>query len=492
MSITLRPYQQKFADTVVRKLGTFKQVLACAATGSGKTKIFITLAKRAHAKGITVLILTEATKIYEQITAELPAGNINAKVKDAYIAPGNIYIAMAQSLANRRLMVQQFINLGDRLLIINDEAHIGTATKLLQNLTSNNALLIGFTATPDFRFAKHLPLLYQAIIIGPQPDELVTDGYLCSYRHYARVLANLDELKIKNGEFTEESQQHVFESKRVYDGLVADLRQQSFRKAIVFTASIKHCEDVYAMLTKEGFNCIRVHSKIDSARQTWDMKEFKDATSGLDICVSVGILTKGWDFPPIDMVILYRATTSLPLYLQMIGRGSRTHPGKEVFTVLDYGANYQRHGLWDAEIDWDKKWNSKGKKGEGVAPIKMCPECDFINPISSTICKNCGHKFDPAKPTDAEQEETKMIELTAKYRTLIGRKISSLNPPELAMYAKIKNKKAFAIRVAKSRTQSDDPNYLATFASCMNYARGWLWHNTPGPEQIPFTDITLK
>src|SRR5690606_13956532 len=135
------------------------------------------------------------------------------------------------------------IALGDRLLIINDEAHIGTATKVLQKLISNNALLIGFTATPDFRFAKHLPLLYQAIIVGSQPDELVTDGYLCSYRHYARVLAKLHELKKKNGEFTEESQQHEFESKRVYDGLVKDLQERTFTKAIVFTASIKHCED---------------------------------------------------------------------------------------------------------------------------------------------------------------------------------------------------------------------------------------------------------
>jgi len=492
MSIVLRDYQQKFANKIVNALSKKKQILACAATGSGKTKTFIYLANRANIKGLTVLILTEATKIYEQITQELPAGNINAKVKDSYIAPGNIYIAMAQSLVNRKMMLQQFIALGGQLLIINDEAHIGTATKLLQQLISNNALLIGFTATPDFRFAKHLPLLYQEIIVGPQPDELVTDGYLCSYRHYARVLANIDELKIKNGEFTEESQQIVFESKVVYDGLVADLRQRTFKKAIVFTASIKHCEDVYGMLTREGFNCIMVHSQLPPARQAWDMAAFKDCNSGVDICISVGILTKGWDYPPIDMVIIYRATTSLPLYLQMIGRGSRTHPGKEVFTVLDYGANYQRHGLWDAEIDWVKKWNSKGKKGEGVAPIKMCPECDFINPISVTTCKNCGHIFIKQGPSKEEQAETKMIELTAKYRTLIGRKISTLTPAELSMYAKIKNKKAFSIRVAKSLTQSVDAGYLAGFASCMNYARGWVWHNTPGSEPIPFTDITLK
>ena len=59
----------------------------------------------------------------------------------------------------------------------------------------------------------------------------------------------------------------------------------------------------------------------------------------------------------------------------MIGRGSRTAPGKQVFTVLDYGGNYERHGLWDSEIDWQKKWNQKPKnKKEGVAPVKLCPK----------------------------------------------------------------------------------------------------------------------
>lgn len=490
--VQLRPYQQKFLDTVIKKLWELRRVLACSATGSGKTKMFIAASNRAHSKGFTVLILTEATKIYDQIITELPAGNINAKVKDCYIQPGNIYIAMAQTLANRKLMLDQFIAIGEKLLIIVDEAHIGTPTKTIEKLTSNNAYLIGFTATPDFRFAKHLPTLYNAIIIGPQPDELITDGYLCPYRHYARVLADLDDLKIKNGEFTEESQQHVFEAKKVFEGLVQDLKSQPYKKAVVFTASIKHCDDVYEMLNNEGFNCIRVHSKVDAAKQSYDMQQFKDIESGLNICVSVGILTKGWDYPPIDMVILYRATTSLPLYLQMIGRGSRTYPNKTVFTVLDYGANYQRHGLWDAEINWEKKWNSKGKKGEGVAPIKMCPECDFINPVSIMVCKNCGHKFVKQEPSKEEQEQTKLIELTAKYRTLIGRKISTLLPHELAMYAKLKNKKAFSIRVAKSLTQSTYPKYLEEFAKCMNYANGWLWHNTPGPEEIPFTDITLK
>jgi len=494
MSFTLRPYQQKFADQIVKLLGSLKQIVACAATGSGKTKTFIYLANRAHSKGFTVLILTEASKIYRQLTGEIPdTGNIEASVKDGFIQPGNVYVGMAQTLARRPKMIAQFQQIAavGKLLIINDEAHIGTPTKLLQQFIPG-AMLIGFTATPDFKFAKHLPLLYQGIVIGPQPDELITDGFLCPYQHFARVSANLDDLKIKNGEFTEESQQAVFESRKVYDGLITDLSTMPYRKAVIFTSSIKHCDDTFNELHAAGITCIRVHSKVHAAEQSYDMAQFIDGP--INICVSVGILTKGWDFPAIDLVILQRATTSRPLYLQMIGRGSRTSPGKSTFTVLDYGGNYTRHGLWDAAVDWGKLWNTAPKKKDGVAPVKNCPECDYINPVSVTVCRNCGYNWQPLEPTREDQEQTKLIELTAAYRTLIGRKISSLQPHELAMYARLKNKKPFAARVAKAITQQVNPEYLEQYGAAMGYNSGWLWHATPkaGAEKIEFTDITLR
>lgn len=488
LSFTLRPYQQSFADSVVRHLAKYQKVIACAATGSGKTKTFIYLAYRAQNAGKTVLVLTESSKIYEQLTAELKAGNINADVKDTFIMPGKIYIAMAQTLVRRPRMVADFVAVSKDLLIITDEAHIGTPTKLLQQFP--DAMHIGFTATPDWRSAKHLPTLYNACVVGPQPEELVSSGHLVSYQHFARVLVDMNVLKIGNGEFTEASQELAFESRKVYDGLIDDLRKIPYRKAVVFCASIKHCNDVYDQLAQVGIPSIPVHSKIEKGVNSYNMSLFKDGP--INVCVSVGILTKGWDFPPLDLVILNRATTSLPLYMQMIGRGSRPSPGKQLFTVIDYGENYKRHGLWDAEVDWQKKWKEQKKKKEGVAPVKFCPECEYINPASASACKNCGHKFEEPDP-EPDDAETKLIEITKVYRTLIGKRISQLTPEELALYAKFKNKRAFAVRVARSKHQSGDQFYLAKFAAAMGYKPGWLYHQSQLPaEEIKFHDIILK
>lgn len=490
MGFILRDYQQKFADEVVKHLAKYKKVIACAATGSGKTKTFIYLAQRAKNKGLTVLVLTESSKIYEQLTGELNAGNINSSIKDSYISPNQIYIAMAQTLARRSRMIEQFSGFKNNLLVITDEAHIGTATKLLLQL--DEAYHIGFTATPDWRSARHLPKLYNACVVGPQPDELVQAGYLISYKHFARVLANLDDLKIKNGEFTEESQEFIFENKKVYEGLLVDLGRIEYNKAMIFTASIKHCNEVCNMLLENDIECIQVHSKIDHGKQSYDMALY---TNGhIKVAVSVGVLTKGWDFPPLDLVILNRATTSLPLYMQMIGRASRPSPdtNKKTFTVLDYGGNWQRHGFWDAEVDWLGKWQERKKK-DGVAPVKLCPKCDYINNSSALICKNCGHVFEVVEEMISE-EDTRLVEVTAGYTQLVGKLISQLTPNELALYAKFKNKKSYAARIAKANAQKYGDQWLIDFCGCMGYKKGWshyqLNHLTNDP--IEFHDIVLR
>jgi hypothetical protein len=67
----------------------------------------------------------------------------------------------------------------------------------------------------------------------------------------------------------------------------------------------------------------------------------------------VSILTTGFDEPGVRTVILNRATTSLTLYHQMIGRGSRRLPRKKTFNIIDLGNNTDRFGDWNAAVDWN-------------------------------------------------------------------------------------------------------------------------------------------
>ena len=97
--------------------------------------------------------------------------------------------------------------------------------------------------------------------------------------------------------------------------------------------------------------------KIRHLDSTFSDKDRKDVLSWFKttkdaILTSVGILTTGFDEPTVETIILNRATRSLTLYHQMIGRGSRRLPNKANFKLIDLGNNVRRFGLWQDYINW--------------------------------------------------------------------------------------------------------------------------------------------
>ena len=57
------------------------------------------------------------------------------------------------------------------------------------------------------------------------------------------------------------------------------------------------------------------------------------------------LLTEGWDEPSVDCVVVLRPTRSRSLYAQMVGRGTRLHPGKKDLLLLDFLWLHERHDL---------------------------------------------------------------------------------------------------------------------------------------------------
>ena len=479
--MNLRPYQVRFINDIRIALRTNRNIIACAATGSGKSKVFISIVKGAIENKRTALIITESTSIYGQIHKEIGNTiNIGDGIKEFYLEPNKIYVAMAQTLAKRPGLIEQFNNLGNKLLIINDECHVGTATNVLLKL--QDAFLIGFTATPDFRKAKHLPILYNDIVIGSQPQELIESGFLSPYFHFERQVADLSKLEKSNtGDYTEKSQEKVFEKAEVFDGILEDINKFEFHKCMIFCASINHCIDVVTKLRALNYDVSECHSK----NKNTDYELFQFTNGSNNICVSVASLTKGFDFPSIDLIILYRATLSLPLYCQMIGRGSRTVIGKNKFTVLDYGGNGTRHKPWNYERDWSEMWNGK-QKDAGVVPIKLCSNCGFIMPAKTNPCPECG-TVTIYIPTEEDKKATELIEITQKYNSLRGRNISTLTPLELYNYVQATNKKIFGIRIAKAKGSY----FLQQFAMHSKWKNGWN-RNIIADTNLNFADIIIK
>ncbi len=477
----LRKYQSDFSLQLARSVQKNTKVIGCAPTGSGKSLTMITIAWNATRKNRTVFIISETYKIYEQLRDEAGGHIIADGVKFVNIKDGELYVCMAQTLAKRPLIIDQLNSLETPPIVIVDEAHIGTPTKILTQL-NDNIPVIGFTATPDASIAKHLPELYKDCVVCCQVDDLIQQGFLSTYRHVKRDGAMLGVLKKRNGEFTEQSQIEVFGTESVFNALISDLQRYPYKKCVIYVASIKQAQNVSSELQARGIPCVEYHSKLKDG--DYQLSRFT-VLDEVNVCVSVSALTKGWDYPPIDMVVLLRKTSSLALYLQMIGRGGRIMPGvKDSFICLDYGENWVQHGLWWDDRPWEVLWKEVKKvSDDGIAPVVLCQECESIHSASQPKCQFCGYER-PVKIELKQIEEAQ--DVTSPYMQLVGKLLSQLTPEELSIYAKIKSKQAFCARVARSQ----GVDYLESFANFMTYKKSWVARQANLDKG--FTDFTLR
>src|SRR5690606_28350168 len=229
----LRPYQKETIKKTAIALKNNRRVILQSPTGSGKSFMMYSIIQSAIHKGKTILVMSESTKIYKQLVKEFMAIQINADTKFLYVEPNRVYCAMVQSLKNRPKILKQFFDIyekdNDNLILICDEAHLGNFSRVI-DLFKPETVRTGCTATSDYRVAKHLPKLYRALVPGVSVKYLIDEKNLCDYKHIARTKADLSQLVMKNGEFTEDSQDQVFSSSVVYDGLFEDLKNIQYNK----------------------------------------------------------------------------------------------------------------------------------------------------------------------------------------------------------------------------------------------------------------------
>lgn len=85
---------------------------------------------------------------------------------------------------------------------------------------------------------------------------------------------------------------------------------------------------------------------------------------------------------------MLRPTLSVPLWVQMLGRGTRPAYEKENCLVLDFARNTPRLGpINDPVIP-------KMRKGEaGEMPVKICETCGAYNHTKVRFCCQCGNEF---------------------------------------------------------------------------------------------------
>lgn len=403
-------YQSQIINDAIRATIKHDTILVQAATGAGKTVMFSFIAHRFIQKSTTdVIIYVDSEDLVKQTRTTIfncfgiSAQPILAGMKK--VPKNRIYIAMINSVGKR---MPSNIGLG-----IVDECHIATLHKA--HTFTSEVKIIGFTATP-ISADKKLPLkdIYQTIVVGPQISELIKQGKLCQNLTIApKDVVDRNELSVKGGDFDSTKMggefskaKHVKNTLKYYEKFIKG------KKTLIFNCNVSHSIEVCKHFVAAGYNCKHVDaenvSKFEYSQILLWLKNTPDA-----ILCSVGKMTKGFDEPSIEAIIVNRSIMSLSLWLQITGRGGRIFPNKEIFFILDMGANAVNLGDWSDDREWENIFNNppQPKKNAGVAPCKSCPKCDAIIAAQAKECKWCGFLF-PLKlvaPEDEVSEEYKVI-----------------------------------------------------------------------------------
>lgn len=356
----LYDYQKLAIDNIFSSLDKKREnynILFQLPTGGGKTVIFSEIARRfIEERKKKVLILTHRIELCNQTSVMLDQFDVDNKVINSKIKElpdqrkYDCFVAMVETLNNR--LNDELFEVESIGLIIVDEAHYNSFRKLFKFFEKST--ILGVTATPLSSNIK-LPLHdnYAELIVGDSINTLIDAQYLAKGNTYSYDV-NLKSLKVGiNGDYTVSSSEKLYGNYMMQEKLLYAYEEKAKgTKTLIFNNGINTSKQVYEMFKDAGYD-IRHLDNTHSEQDRKDiLKWFKTKSDA--ILSSVSILTTGFDEPEVGTIILNRATKSLTLYHQMIGRGSRVIGDKKEFNIIDLGNNARRFGLWESYIDWQE------------------------------------------------------------------------------------------------------------------------------------------
>ncbi|RCT54198.1 DEAD/DEAH box helicase [Winogradskyella sp. KYW1333] len=356
-------------------------------TGGGKTVIFSEIVRRYIEKhNKKVVILTHRIELCRQTSNVLTGFKvknkvINSKVKtlpdqDDY----KCFVAMVETL-NNRLSDKDF-ELNNVGLVIIDEAHYNSFRKLFKFF--ENCFILGVTATPLSSNIK-LPMKdnYDKLIVGDDIATLIKNGFLATADLY-HYDVGLTTLKIGiNGDYTVKSSEALYTNTLMQSKLLMAYEELAKgKKTLIFNNGIYTSKEVYYTFKKAGYNVKHLDNTASKQERKDILKWFKNTPDA--VLTSVSILTTGFDEPTVESIILNRATRSLTLYFQMIGRGSRIFKDRNTFQVIDLGNNIARFGPWSQPVDWQHIFKYPDLYLENIIDDELL-ERDFVYVMPESV-----------------------------------------------------------------------------------------------------------
>lgn len=444
---------QKFGNGLTRLVGQL-------ATGGGKTVTFAGIVHRyLQRNNRKVVILVHREELLSQARRTIYdwygiiAEPVTAEVR--HLPHAQVYVAMVETANNRLKRNPKYF--GDVGLLIVDECHIGNHKKVYSYFA--DSLIIGFTATP-ISSSKKDPLKnhFEDIVCGIDIPDLIsiwrgTAGRRGLAPNKTYHIKNIDRrrLKMKNGEFDETYMADLMSKPKHVENCVQGYEKHALGiKTVVFNANIEHSKIVNDAFLLHGYPSRHLDGTMPKPVRHAILNWFESTDNA--ILNNVGVLTTGFDSPGIRSVIINKSTTSVSLWLQMTGRGSRPFAEKSQFTIIDMGGNALTHGDWCASRDWADLFHNPDKPtdGKGVAPVKECPSCEALVHASARVCPYCGADCSKAPSYDDEMVEFELLTETNPLKVSVQDMVQETESAGRKEYATLHQIKSRIVAQAKN------------------------------------------
>lgn len=345
-----RRYQTEAIEAAFREWETVRSTLVQIPTGGGKTFVAAECAKRQQGRTMFIVHLREIVRqAKDELHAMtgLPVGLELSHEKSSAMFPEPIICASVQTLNGKGRLAK--FNPEEFSLIVVDEAHHSEAKSWKKVLDYfPNAKVLCLTATPERADKKALSI--DSVAYQYTLKQACDEGYLCKPRQLTNIIPGLKfkDIPRKKGDYSEKelsdimiryatacahrSIEAIF---NLYPHELDTVPEENWseyvgdrpaKKTLIFCVTRLHAEKVMNALNsfRERL-CGYVDGETDHLERRNIFRDFK---RGDLVCLAnCGVTTEGYDNPNIQNILMMRPTMSRSLFLQMIGRGSRTLKG---------------------------------------------------------------------------------------------------------------------------------------------------------------------
>lgn len=401
--IVLRPYQEECITTCLESLEEgVRRVVVQLATGGGKTVIFSRLIERVrpiNGHGNKTLVLVHRRELAEQAARHcawaLPSKRIEVDMGDLHADPAtaDVVVALVQ-LITRRL---DKYNPNDFKLIVVDECHHAAAVTYRRVFhhfgdTQHSVALVGFSATPRRNDKQGFDGIFDEVVFERQLKDLVGDGWLVNGDFKVVRSAGFDTKRLRMSKKTLDFMENSLDAlddddnnAKIVNVYLGMYEKYQMKSTLVFCLSMGHVYNLYSYFRSAGVDVGYVTSQSNLQERDHTIQRFRDGE--LKVMLNCAVFMEGTDIPNIDSVFVVRPTRNLSLFKQMVGRGLRLHPGKELCLVVDFVghkdiSNVEDIGISGGQFEEVFKAAAESVGGE---PMPEEPTEQMLEPIKKEV-----------------------------------------------------------------------------------------------------------